>query len=103
MNNSNQQYLIDQIYKRFQTTMIGALAKFEQSFGYLWEQDNEKGDEFADLWEYTRNTILNNGNKQARAAINDILNYVDKPKINRKYNYKFNFNENNKGEDSYEN
>lgn len=96
MNKLDQEYLSDQIYKRFQTTMIGALAKFEHSFGRLWEQENAEGDNFADLWEYTRNSILNNGNKQARAAINDVLSYINNTKIDSKYNYKFYFDDNSK-------
>lgn len=97
---NNNYILIDKIYKRFQTTMIGSLAKFEQSFGHLWEQNNSEGDEFADLWEYTRNCILNNGNKQARAAIEEILEYIDKPKVRN--NYKLHFDNNQQGDDSYE-
>lgn len=85
-----EQELIDNLYKRFQTTMIGALARFEDNFGYVWEQqpDNSK---IWDNWEYTRNSILNNGNKQARAAIEDIKKYLHGNTVNNKYHYKVNF------------
>jgi hypothetical protein len=94
--------LIDKVYKRFQTTMIGALARFENIFGHLWEEESKRGDEFADMWEYARNSILNNGNKQARGAVEDIGEFLNKNKCNvsNKYNYKINF-DNNQG-DNYE-
>jgi hypothetical protein len=99
---NEEKELIDNVYKKFQTTMIGSLARFESIFGHLWEDDSVESDRFADMWEYARNSILNNGNKQARAAIEDINNFLGgKNKINQKYNYKFYFNKN-KGDNNYE-
>jgi hypothetical protein len=94
MNNDEQQ-LINNVYKKFQTTMIGSLARFESIFGHLWEQDSEEGDKFADMWEYARNSILNNGNKQARAAVDDITDFLilkdpHKILVKNKINYRFN-------------
>lgn len=80
------------ITKRFQTTMIGSLYEFEKAFGYLWGHDKdinkpltEKEEQFLNLWEDTRNQILNNGNNQLRKAISEITKY----KGNVKYNYNF--------------
>lgn len=91
--------LIDNVYKKFQTTMIGAIARFEDNFGYLWESNSRESDKFADMWEYTRNSILNNGNKQARSAIEDLTNFFQSHKynLNGKYNYKIVL-DNNKGD-----
>jgi hypothetical protein len=79
--------------KRFQTTMIGALYEFEKTFGYLWGYDKdesieltEKEEKFLDLWEDTRNNILNNGNNQLRKALSEIDN------MNGQVKYKYNFN-----------
>lgn len=65
--------------KRFQTTMIGAIYEFEKAFGYLWGQDKDENEEltdkeekFLDIWEDTRNKILNNGNNQLRKALSEI-------------------------------
>lgn len=79
--------------KRFQTTMIGAISEFEKSFGYLWgidKDENEpltdKEEKFLDLWEDTRNRVLNNGNNQLRKALSEVK------KLNGgqiQYNYKF--------------
>lgn len=86
MRNSQE----DILTKRFQTTMIGALYEFEQSFGYLWGQDKdfedltEQQQKFRVRWEDTRNQILNNGNSQLRKCINDLTN-----NSNAKYFYKF--------------
>jgi len=58
--------LLQNIEKRLKTTMIGSLAKFEENFAYLWENDTINREEYEDLWEETRNEILNNGNNQIR-------------------------------------
>jgi hypothetical protein len=77
--------------KRFQTTMIGALYEFEKSFGYLWgsqkpesEPLTEKEERFLDLWEDTRNRVLNTGNDQLRKAITEIQKSSGK----QTYNYR---------------
>lgn len=87
----NEQELIANLYKRFQTTMIGALARFEDNFSYIWENE-EDNSKIWDTWEYTRNSILNNGNKQARAAIDDLKKYLHKNRFNQKQSFRFNFN-----------
>ena len=74
--------------------MIGSLARFENIFGYLWENDTKEGDKFAEMWEYARNSILNNGNKQARAAINELTQYLSKGQIKFNDTYKFYFDNN---------
>lgn len=93
--NDTQQDLINRIYKNFQTTMIGSLARFEEKFGFLWEQDHKDQAKYEDLWEDARNSILNNGNKQARAALDDIVDFLNSYKIKNKYHYKFFFDNNN--------
>lgn len=81
--------------KRFQTTMIGALSEFEKSFGYLWGFDKseeepltDKEEKFLDLWEDTRNRILNNGNNQLRKSVSEIKKRTGEGGL--RYNYKFN-------------
>lgn len=81
----------DILTKRFQTTMIGALYEFENNFGHLWgidKEDNELTEyqeKLREIWEYTRNSILNNGNNQLRKCISDLEKTTDTVK----YNYKF--------------
>lgn len=78
------------ISKRIQTTMIGALFQFEESFGYLWGQDKEDKNltenekRFRLKWESTRNNILNNGNSQLRKCLSDLYRLTE-----TKYSYKF--------------
>jgi len=101
-----EQVLINNINKRFKTTMIGALARFEDSFGYLWEDENNSNREnFNILWERVRDDILNNGNKQMRAAINEVSNFISKDiKVKRTYNYDVSFDNKNKNKgENYEN
>lgn len=74
---TREQDILNSVYKKFQTTMIGSLAKFEKAFGYLWLQDNSNREKFEEIWDNTRNEILNNGNKQSRAAINELKEYMD--------------------------
>lgn len=77
--------------KRFQTTMIGALFEFEKAFGYLWGQNKDEQDltdrelDFLEIWDRTRNQILNNGNNQLRKAIADF----NQSSGNIKYHYRF--------------
>lgn len=74
--------LMEQIKKKFQTTMIGALDKFEQKFGYLWGMGKNPNThtaqeaQYAEMWEYVRTEILNNGNTQCRACLDDISEYT---------------------------
>lgn len=90
MNTDNEIYY--NLEKRFQTTMIGSLAKFEESFGHLWGHDKNDNDltdkelDFRDLWERTRMLILNNGNHQMRSAISEVTKFI---RARYKYNYKF--------------
>jgi hypothetical protein len=85
--------LIDSIYRKFQTTMIGSLARFEESFSYLWERDSSNREKFEEIWEDTRNRILNNGNKQAREAAKELNAFFNKGRIKRQYKYNFKFKE----------
>lgn len=98
---NNIERLLYNVEKRFQTTMIGSLARFEESFGYLWEDNHPDREKFENTWEETRNLILNNGNKQLRSAMNEIHDFLQGDRVKHKYNYKFYF-KNNREDDSYE-
>lgn len=70
------------VSKRIETTMIGALAKIEKNFGHLWghrkpesEPLTAEEEYFADLWDFTRNQILNHGNNQIRNLDDDFNKY----------------------------
>jgi hypothetical protein len=66
--------------KKFQTVMIGALSAFEKRFGELWGHDNmnptSEQEELKGVWEEVRNTVLDNGNKQLRAAQQELQQYT---------------------------
>lgn len=64
--------LLSNISKKFQTTMIGALSSFEKRFKHLWERD----DRFRRLWDEARTEILDLGNKNQRAAEQEISEYT---------------------------
>jgi hypothetical protein len=78
--------------KKIETTMIGCLARFEESFGYLWGQNKEKLSdkelEFLELWERVRESILDHGNSQIRKAISE-LRPDSIGKVKYSYYYKF--------------
>lgn len=85
--------------KRLETTMIGALSRFENVFGYLWGHHKNHNDPLTDseiyfdnLWQDVRNNVLNHGNQQIRAMQNDMNK--DNNSINVKYNYKFRLDNN---------
>jgi len=85
MNNYNnarseqeRQDLINQVKKKIQTTMIGALSSIEEHLSFLW-QDEEK---LSEIYQKLRSEILDKGNKQIRYAELDILKYeVNKKKV----------------------
>jgi hypothetical protein len=80
----SRQRLDKLISTKIRTAFIGALAAFEDNYGFLWGKDKEEGEltkaetDMADLWEQTRTKILNNGNAQIRAAQTEIANHVIK-------------------------
>lgn len=87
MTNYNQ--LLYDVETKFKTTMIGSLARFEEAFGHLWEEEGPDQQEYLDAWEYTRNAILNNGNKQMRSALEDLSSAL-LGSYKTKYTYRFN-------------
>lgn len=105
MTQEEQELIINLVSKRLETTMIGCLARFESVFGDLWgyNQDYDKPltasqEKFQDLWEYTRTSILNHGNNQIRAVMEDIRK-TSQNKPTQRYNYKFYFNNKNRKDD----
>jgi len=78
---NDKQRLEYNITKKIKTTMIGALATFEDFFGDLWGIDKNL-DELSEAemkcledWNEARKEILNNGNVQIRAAQDEISEY----------------------------
>jgi hypothetical protein len=73
--------LIDNLTKKFSTTMIGALSEIEKTFGHLWgqglnERDLTKSErDMREKYMELRTKILNNGNNQLRAAIEELNQY----------------------------
>jgi hypothetical protein len=89
---NNKKNFIKQINKRFQTTIIGAIARMEDSFGYLWGHNSDKEltdkqEEFLNLWEATRTSILNHGNHQMRNTVDDIIDFLDAEQEYYRYNF----------------
>ena len=94
MQDNNE--LLIQIEKRIQTTMIGAISKMENNFGYLWghfkdesQELTEAEEKFADLWDFTRNQILNQGNTQIRNLRNDFAKYGGQSRYRERHYYNF--------------
>jgi hypothetical protein len=63
MKKSNNKKINQIIKKRIQTTMIGAIARFEENFGFLWGQDkdidlNSEQIRNLEIWEKTRTEII---------------------------------------------
>lgn len=91
-------HIIKSIQKRFQTCLIGALARFENGFSHLWDQEDPEGDKYFEVWQKVRNEILNHGNFQSRAAIEDLEEYLYNNVNKYPFNYKFYNKENGNGE-----
>ena len=79
---ASKKRLMANLKRKFDTTMIGALACFEKEFGYLWGFGKEHMDLNSDelecrkLWETARTMILNNGNSQLRACLDELAQYT---------------------------
>jgi hypothetical protein len=79
---SSKDKLAAVLERKFQTTFIGALSIFEELFGFLWGHGKEVGQltaqekEFRKKWEEVRTLVLNNGNNQYRAVINELQQYI---------------------------
>ena len=79
---NSKKRLINNIKKKFDTTIIGSLAAFEAEFGYLWGHGKtyaeltEEEQEFRDMWNDVRSKILDNGNFNLRSAQSEISQYT---------------------------
>ena len=83
--------IIKNIQKRFQTSMIGSLARIENYFGFMWGHDKEvpsaREDANRDVWEDLRTEILNHCNYQMRLALDELRDFMIKE--DNIYHYKF--------------
>ena len=79
---NSKRRLLNILKKKFDTTIIGSLAAFEERFGELWGHglsmnDLDEGQRYRrDLWMETRSKVLDNGNSNLRAAQNEISQYT---------------------------
>lgn len=97
-NRSLKKEFLDKLETRFKTIMIGSIARFENSFGYLWnENDDPRTDQeafFRDKWEDLRTDILNHANNQIRQGIEEAAKFLDQAE---KYTLKFIYSNNDNG------
>jgi hypothetical protein len=75
------------IEKRMQTIMIGSLARFEEFFAYLWMENSPDKDYFMNLWQETRQSVLDYGNNQIRLAKKDVKTLQPQSKYYYKYRF----------------
>ena len=79
---NSKRRLLNNIKKKFDTTIIGSLAAFEEKFGELWGHGLPAGelDEdqiyWREVWADARSRILDNGNANLGAAQNEIAQYT---------------------------
>lgn len=79
---NSKRRLMNIIKKKFDTTIIGSLAAFEERFGELWghglplEDLDEDQRYWREQWMETRSKVLDNGNSNLRAAQNESSQYT---------------------------
>ena len=80
-----------QIQKRFQTSMIGSIARIEEKLGFLWGHPKEELDDreykYREIWEELRTEILNHCNYQMREALEDLRDFTDHQQDSYEYNF----------------
>jgi hypothetical protein len=79
---NSKRRLANIIKKKFNTTIIGSLAAFEDQFGELWGHGLDLRDldsdqrYWRDIWMETRAKILDNGNANLRASESELSQYT---------------------------
>ena len=79
---NSKRRLLNILKKKFDTTIIGSLAAFEERFGDLWghglpmQELDEDQQYWREIWTETRSKVLANGNSNLRAAQNEIAQYT---------------------------
>ena len=79
---NSKRRLLNIFKKKFDTTIIGSLAAFEERFGDLWghglpmQELDEDQQYWREIWTETRSKVLDNGNSNLRAAQNEIAQYT---------------------------
>ena len=79
---NSKRRLLNNLKKKFDTTIIGSLAAFEEKFGELWghglptEELDEDQIYWREVWADARSKVLDNGNSNLRAAQNEIAQYT---------------------------
>jgi len=83
-NEFSKKRLLNNLEKKFRTTIIGSLAVFEEEFGWLWghgkdyHELNDEEIELREIWNKTRTKLLDSGNSNLRAAQNELSQYTFK-------------------------
>lgn len=81
-NDFSKKRLLNNLEKKFNTTIIGSLAIFEEYFGELWghgleyDELDEEQKQFRKIWKDTRNKILDAGNSNLRASQSELSQYT---------------------------
>ena len=74
--------LVEIIEKKFTTTFIGDISAIEEVFGELWGHNKPsvhrtpREREWYEAWQILRSRILDRGNKQARAVVDELKQYT---------------------------
>jgi len=71
--------LSNNLKKKIQTTMIGALSSVEKHFGFLWEDEDipeDKKIQMKNIFEELRSEILDKGNHQLRNVDSELSDYT---------------------------
>lgn len=80
MKQENVEHLALSIEKRFQTTMIGSLARIEDYLGFVWGHNQDmisiEQSDNRQLWQDLREDILDHCNYQMRAALTDLRKFI---------------------------
>ena len=72
--------IVNSIQKKFQTSMIGSLARIEDYLGFMWGHNKDlisiEQSDNRQIWNELREEILDYSNYQMRSALNDLKKFV---------------------------
>ena len=88
-----KRYISNGVKISVKTVAIGAIADFEDNFGYLWGSDKPKNQrdedelEWGEVWQKVRTSILDRANNSQNTLLDNLKRFsISKKKVYQEFN-----------------